>query len=183
MLLYGIHHGIWVKVDRRLSVGCLSVISFFGWIVGAHLLSNLPYDPPIPQWIFGFPGIMLGCAIGYSLRLSIRARIAVMSAIMVSSVVVAMVLSNQGAKQMVIPYGIGINCVCLAFLIPGKYDPISHFLASQTYGIYLVHPMVGSVLGYLLVDHMSIYGIAAMTLIGSILMVTAIQRTPLRRFV
>jgi peptidoglycan/LPS O-acetylase OafA/YrhL len=183
ILLYGIHYGIWVKVDRRLSVGCLIVISYIGWIVGTHLLPNLHYDPPFPQWIFGVPGIMLGCAIGYSLRLSIRTRIAVLIVIMVSSLVVSIVQLNQGTIQMVIPYGIGISSVCLAFLIPGKSDPISHFLASLTYGIYLVHPMIGSILQFVLRESISVYGLGALTVIGSMFMVALIQRTLLRRFV
>ncbi len=183
MLLYWFHHGIWVKLDRRLSVVCLIVISFVGWIVGSFFLSKLPFDPPFPQWVFGFPGIMLGCAIGYSLRLTNRARIKVTIGIMVLSVVVAMALSKQGAQQMVIPYGIGISCVCLAFLFPGRGDPISHFLASLTYGIYLVHPMIVSVIHFLFADSISDYRVAVLTLIGSMFMVALILRTPLRRFV
>jgi peptidoglycan/LPS O-acetylase OafA/YrhL len=187
LLIYVIHRVVWSKVDQRLTVGCLVVISFSVWFIGAHfltnLLSNYRYTPPFPQWVFGFPGILVGCAIGYSLGLSKRARITAMIAIMASSVIMAILLSNQGIRQTVIPYGIGITCVCLLFMIPGKSDPISHFLASLTYGIYLVHPMVVSVIHFLFADSISIYGVAVLTLIGSMSMVVLIQQTPLRRFV
>ena len=152
LLLAFIHRKI---VGIRESYTIISAI-FIGalCVFGCSIAQFYLYAPtPLAQWIFGLPAIPLGFAIG---RIKILPDARVMKKYFMLLILLTLVASigcvifvrlNHGtwidySIKFAVRYFVSSLIFCAALVWRGKLDFISAGLASLSYGIYLVHPLV-----------------------------------------
>lgn len=134
-------------ITTAISIGALCI---FGCSV---IQSQLQPPTPLAQWVLGLPAIPLGFAIG---RIKILQRtedrkkyfvFVILSTL--AACVGCMVFDRLShgiwlnySSKFAIRYFASMVIFCSALHWRGKLDPISASLASLSYGIYLVHPLV-----------------------------------------
>jgi surface polysaccharide O-acyltransferase-like enzyme len=93
------------------------------------------------------------------------------------------ILQHFGLGGPVIPHGIGLILVCLAYCWDIGGDGIVASAAPLTFGIYLIHPLVIHALRRVptMEDHYVLF--VLLTVCVSALATLVLMRTPLRRFV
>jgi peptidoglycan/LPS O-acetylase OafA/YrhL len=87
-------------------------------------------------------------------------------------------LAYYDYSNLVVAYGIAIVLVCAAFLRKGKWDPISEKGASLTYGIYLIHPFVYSLLRIVGIAELNPWLIMVVVFLLSSLTTLILKKTP-----
>ncbi len=139
---------------------------------------------PLPQWLFGLSSLPLGIAIGRCCYIiNKRTEILLMTTIASVAIISCLLLVKMGYTNLALPYSIGTVLVCIAHLWHGHYGKLTQFAAPLTYGIYLIHPLVGNVLESFIIFKQSIWlGIFA-TFFVSALVTLCIKRSFLRIFV
>jgi peptidoglycan/LPS O-acetylase OafA/YrhL len=161
-------------------------------VCGCSILQSR-FQPPTPlrQWILGAPAIVLGLAVG---RITLvrkardRRNLYVLAALSTAVACIAVVLlcggpSSDYAAKFAIRYCISVAVICSALHWRGSLDPISRKLASLSYGVYLVHPLVLISLYELriAVQHRLVSLLLALFISAAITAV--LKKTPLRQFV
>jgi surface polysaccharide O-acyltransferase-like enzyme len=139
---------------------------------------------PLPQWEFGLSAIPLGIAVGRCLTIPSRERRRLL--LLLIALIVAIecqMLQWLGLGSPVIPHGIGLALVCLAYWWETRGNIVVASLASLTFGVYLIHPLVIHVLRRTSAtnDHYVLF--ILLTVCISALATLILMRTPLRRFV
>jgi len=144
--------------------------------------TNLPR--PLPQWEFGLAALPLGVALGKCHMVPSRDRQRLLLAgIALIVAIECQVLHRLGFGTSVVPHGIAVLLVCLAYGWPIQGGRIALSMAPLAFGVYLIHPLVGHALrgvpqisgSYGLVIPLTVSVAALVTLI--------LKRTPLKRFV
>lgn len=134
-------------ITTAISIGALCV---FGCSV---IQSRLQPPTPLAQWVLGLPAIPLGFAVG---RIKILQRVEDRKkyfVLIILSTMAACIASILLAKfsngtwfdfgtKFAFRYFVSLVIFCSALHWRGKLDPISALLASLSYGIYLIHPLV-----------------------------------------
>jgi surface polysaccharide O-acyltransferase-like enzyme len=123
-------------------------------IFGCSLIQSRLQPPmPLAQWILGLPAIPLGFAIG---RINVLERnedrrkyfvFVILSAMAASAACIVLAWVSHGTwldfgSKFAIRYFVSIIIFCSALIWRGHLDPISRKMASLSYGIYLIHPLV-----------------------------------------
>lgn len=193
-LVLGLVHRRIVKVPDRSTVVVAAII-------GAMCVFGLPFlqfgvalAAPFAQWVFGFSAIPLGLAIGRTAVLPSpkdRRNLFLLIGFLVGAACAAhMVLAQlrSGAwldqnGNHALRYFIAVIAVCSALHWRGSLDRVSELLASSSYGIYLVHPLVATFLVRVGVLEQHPLVLLGLVLTASILITLAFQRTRLRQFV
>ncbi len=139
---------------------------------------------PLPQWEFGMAAIPLGMAVGRCLMIPSRDRQRLL--LLVIALIVAIeceTLQWLGFGSPAIPYGIGLVLVCLAYCWEIRSDIVVTSLASLTFGVYLIHPLVAHALRRVPAtnDHYVVF--ILLTVCISALATLVLMKTPLKRFV
>jgi peptidoglycan/LPS O-acetylase OafA/YrhL len=177
-----------LKIATAIAIGALCV---FGCSV---IQSRLQPPTPLAQWTLGLPAIPLGFAVG---RIQIlqrkedRKKYSVLTILATMAAFVACVMLALFSHGTWFDYGtklaarhfVSVVLVFCAFHWRGKLDSVSASLASLSYGVYLIHPLV------VVPFHQS--GIAEQhplvllffVLSISLLITLILQKTPLKRFV
>lgn len=175
-------------IKTAISIGALCV---FG---SSIVQSRLHLPTPLAQWTLGLPAIPLGFAIG---RIKIIQRIEerkryfmliILSTMAACLACMVFARISQGtwfdySTKFAIRYFASFVIFCSALHWRGRLDPISTNLASLSYGIYLVHPLV--------VVPFYQFGIAVqhpllllfLVLSVSSLITFILRKTPLKQFV
>jgi len=134
-------------IITAISIGALCV---FGCSI---IQSHLRPPTPLTQWILGLPAIPLGFAIG---RIKILQKtedrkkyfmFVILSALAACAGCIVFDRLSHGiwlnySSKFAVRYFVSLIIFCAALHWRGKLDPISASLASLSYGIYLVHPLV-----------------------------------------
>jgi surface polysaccharide O-acyltransferase-like enzyme len=138
---------------------------------------------PLPQWEFGLAAIPLGIAMGRCLEISPR-ELQRLSLLMISLAIVigCQILNSRGFDSAVVPYGIGVSLVCIAYSWEIRSDILVSSLAPLTFGVYLIHPLVAYGLQQILTPDGSYSLFVLLTVCISALVVLALKRTPIRQF-
>jgi len=193
-MLLGLVHQRIVKVPDVLIVviaafaGALCVFSF------PFVQSRMSLGVPFEQWTFGLPAIPLGLAIGRAAALPDHKKrrnsyllIGFSVAVACAAYIVFMGLRHgiwfDRGSDHAIRYLIAAAAVCSALHWRGKLDPISKTLASSSYGVYLVHPLMVVFLSRVGVLGQRPVVLLCLVLVASILMTLALRRTRLKQFV
>jgi peptidoglycan/LPS O-acetylase OafA/YrhL len=145
-----LHRGLW----RAASLGVVAWLALAGVCVAVlpWALGDPPSAPlPVPQFTFAAPSVLWGMAIAYAARLEGRRRgvgLAVpVVAVYVSAAALAILGATSGVDDLFFAYGPGVVLVCAGVVWPGPpLGRAAAALAPLTYGIYLAHPLVLSVL-------------------------------------
>ena len=134
-------------ITTAISIGALCV---FGCSI---IQSRLQPPTPLAQWVLGLPAIPLGFVIG---RIKILQRtedrkkyfvLVILSTLAACVGCIAFDRLSHGiwlnySSKFAIRYFVSMVIFCSALHWRGKLDPVSVNLASLSYGIYLVHPLV-----------------------------------------
>ncbi len=175
-------------ITTAISIGALCI---FGCSV---IQSQLHPPTPLAQWTLGLPVIPLGFAIG---RIKILPRtedrkkyfVFVILSTLTACVgcVVFDRLShgiwlNYGSK-FAIRYFVSLIIFCSALHWRGKLDLVSANLASLSYGIYLVHPLVLVFLYRIGIAMQHPFLLLFIVLSISLLITFVLKKTPLKQFV
>lgn len=175
-------------ITAATSIGALCI---FGCAI---VQSRIQPPTPLAQWILGLPAIPLGFAIGRAKilqRIEDRKRYFVLIILSTMAACVAcMVLARFSygtwfdyGSIFAIRYFASLVIFCSALHWRGKLDPISARLASLSYGIYLIHPLV--VVPFYQIGIAVQYPFLLLFLVLSIssLITFILKKTPLKQFV
>jgi len=193
LLLTSIHRRILGIPDSYTIITAISIgaLCIFGCSV---IQSQLQPPTPLAQWTLGLPVIPLGFAIG---RIKILQRaedrkkyfvFVILSTL--TACVGCMVFDrlshgtwlNYGSK-FAIRYLVSVVIFCSALHWRGKLDPVSANLASLSYGIYLVHPLVLVPLYRFSIAIQHPFLLLFLVLSISSLITFILRKTPLKQFV
>jgi peptidoglycan/LPS O-acetylase OafA/YrhL len=164
-----------------LSAAAIGAVMLIAYAMGWSLHRGIR---PLAQWQFGLLAVPLGFAIGRCLMISSRpVRTALLSTISLTVMAVYAVLDVYGSASPVLPYVLAVVLVCLACVRPGRNNAFTASLASLTFGVYLLHPMVAYGLRPFLAADPHYVMFIALTAGISGLVTLGPMRTPVRRFV
>jgi surface polysaccharide O-acyltransferase-like enzyme len=177
-----------VTIPTAISIGALCI---FGCAI---IQSRIQPPTPLTQWILGLPAVPLGFAIG---RAKILERIEdrkkyfvliILSTMAACAACMLLARFSYGAwfdysGIFAIRYFASLVIFCSALHWRGTLDPVSTHLASLSYGIYLVHPLV--VVPFyqfgISVQHPLLLLFLVLTVSSLITMI--LKRTPVKQFV
>ncbi len=161
-----------VGISFILLVLCPVVMVFF----------ELPL--PVPQWLFGLPAVLLGVAIGMAhSRLNCSKQRLFYLMLVLSTVFICLLMKHLGYRRLATPYSIAVVLVCGAFVWNGRLRKSLHKWASLTYGIYLIHPLVGMMLRHGGMDRVSPWVMMLVVFLLSSVITLILQKTPLNQFI
>ena len=102
---------------------------------------------PFPQWIYAAPSILFGLAIGVIVQQAERRdQVALFAGVVGVLWLTCMGLWLQGVPIAAPQYALGLPLVCCAYLWPARGHPTIKAWGDLSFGIYLIHPWVGSLL-------------------------------------
>jgi peptidoglycan/LPS O-acetylase OafA/YrhL len=93
-----------------------------------------------------------------------------------------LVLRAQGRAGLVTPYVLGVGLVCLAYTWQAKASTFITALASLTFGVYLIHPIVAYGTRQILTANRHAAASILLTAGISGLITWGLMKTPVRRF-
>ena len=175
-------------ITTAISIGALCI---FGCSI---IQSRLLLPTPLAQWTLGLPAIPLGFAIG---RIKILQRIedrtkyfmlVILSTM--AACVASMVLARFSygtwfdfGTKFSVRYFVSLLMFCCALHWRGRLDPISADLASLSYGIYLIHPLVTVPFYQFGIATQHPFLLLFLVLSVSSLITYILRKTPLKQFV
>ncbi len=182
-LVYGLNR--WTsQIDHVFMVYAGTAIGLIVLIL--HEAAPLTYGwmRPLPQWEFGLAAIPLGFAIGRCTMIpSRRTQQILLSMISIAILVTCVILMALGYATSVVPYTLGILLVCLAYGWRTHDNAIVAVLAPLTFGVYLIHPLIGYGLRQFIASEQHCTAFIGLTVCFSGLVTMALMKTPARRFV
>ncbi len=175
-------------ITTAISIGALCV---FGCSI---IQSHLHPPTPLAQWILGLPAIPIGFAIG---RIKILQRtedrkkyfmFIILSALAACVGCVVFDRLSHGvwlnySSKFAIRYFVSLVIFCSALHWRGKLDPLSASMASLSYGIYLIHPLVLVPFYQLGIAIQHPLLLLFLVLSVSSLIIFILRKTPLKQFV
>ena len=153
----------------------------------ASVVGSVSQIAPIPQWIYAAPSILFGLAIGVIVQQSQRRhQVALFAGVIGVLWLTCIGLWLQGVRSVVPQYALGVPLVCCAYLWPARGHRALKAWGDLSFGIYLIHPLVSSVLEHALLTPLDVeispiprillvYGLSLTATYG-------IRKTPIRRF-
>jgi peptidoglycan/LPS O-acetylase OafA/YrhL len=202
-LLAGAHIHLWYlpyafilgfaiyEINRRTSRANHAVVILTATATGILMLvaratGILPADVPAPlsQWSFGLAAAPLGLAVGRCLMIPSRdTRRLLLSVVSLATLLACIILNSTGFASVAIPYGIGMTLVCIGYTWRARNDAFVAYVASLTFGVYLIHPLISFGLQHLIVanEHHAAFILLTAGISGAITL--GLKKTPLRRFV
>ncbi|MFH1717572.1 MAG: acyltransferase, partial [Planctomycetota bacterium] len=183
-LVVNLLHRRAMRVSSAVTVLVATIVGVLCVFFCSLTMSSTKLPVPVPQWLFGLPGIPLGFAVGrvcYSLKGGLQKKFCFGIILAVEGV--CLLLFRLGYTYLVVQYAIAIVLVCIAFMSTGRSGAQLLKFSSLAYGIYLVHPLVGSVLyaaGIRAVDPLLMVFVIFLISSATTLI---LQKTPLRQFV
>ncbi|HGY11578.1 MAG TPA: acyltransferase [Desulfobacterales bacterium] len=165
-------------IVASLLAGAGFILIFLCRIAMVHL--NIPV--PFPQWTFALPAIPLGVTIGIMYSAGSNKNKHIFFTAMIATTILINIYGNISYDKILIPYSYAIILVCGAFTWSGKFDFISHEWASLCFGIYLIHPLVASVLSRSCMGQVNPYCMIVIVFLLSSVITLVLKKTPLKQF-
>lgn len=173
---------------KQASAGLMTIVmlSFGGALLAgcAWLIGHRQVEWPALQWLFALPSPLLGFALGRTILAADRKLLlAVVVGTSLLAVACQALASYADVPSMVTRYATSLALVALAFLWPGRPDRFSQRLTPLLFGIYLTHPLIVRTYMALHLPSLGVFPLALLVFFGSVLLVVALRRTPLRSLV
>ena len=150
----------------------------------SFILSTTPVPVPFSQWLFGLPAVFLGFAIGrISALTDTKKQKFYILTTLAASETICLLLVILKFNTLVIPYGIAILLVCAAFIYKGRFDPVTSKVSSLTYGIYLIHPLIFSIIKSLGSNNINDWLLMSLVFIFSAAVSSVLKKTALKIFI
>jgi peptidoglycan/LPS O-acetylase OafA/YrhL len=193
-ILLGLLHRRIAKVPDVFGVVTAALAGALCVLGCSILQSRVLLPTPLPQWTLGLPAIPLGLAIGRASVLPNRKHRRNLYLLIVLSIAVAYVAYTtltglqysiwfDHGSRYTIRYCTAVAAVCSALHWQGRLDRVSKTLGPLSYGIYLVHPMIISVLNRTGMLQEQPLALLCLVLAASILITLVLKKTPLRQFI
>lgn len=184
-LLLALFHRLTINISKLV---CIIVSSLVGTLClfGCSILRSRELQTPFEQWILGVPAIPIGFALGYSLILeTAHERRNCYLWINFLMIVTSVTLGLLGYSNIfAINHCISVALVSCALYWRGELDPISHKVATLSYGIYLIHPLVVTFFDSLgLAQQQNPVILLFLVVSISMLITFVLKRTPAKQFV
>ena len=190
----GFVHRRIVKVSERFVIIPAILIGTLAVLVCSMIQSYVMLWAPIVQWALGLPSIPLGFALGRIILVQdVRHKrnfclLATLStATMAIAFVLFVLMDNVTYPRFGIIYAVrycvSVAIVCSALYWQGSLDVISRKLASLSYGIYLIHPLVVVTFYRLGIALQHPLLLLFLVLSISSLITFILKKTPLKQFV
>ena len=166
------------RSSPRLAVSAFwtacAVIVFLtcSWWLAGHELPR-----PWLQWTFGLSAVIIGLALPQMADPRRKCIGAMVLAILISLAGIA--AWSMGWRGLAVPYLVGTVGLAVAWLLPMPAGPYVAWLGSLSYGIYLVHPLVASLLRWATGTHSGTH-LAIVVVVSSTAFVALARRGPLR---
>ncbi len=146
-LCAGVFAALLRRSTRELPVGPVIVatlaLGVAVVVVNAARLRSGTIEWPLLQWLFALPSSLLGFALGASLLTPTRMWLrGVLILAGLGTVACLLVLPWQTPPDLATRYALSLSLVCLAFLWPGRADPLSQRATPLLLGVYLSHPLI-----------------------------------------
>jgi surface polysaccharide O-acyltransferase-like enzyme len=174
-------------ITTAILIGALCV---FGCSI---IQARIHLPTPLTQWTLGLPAIPLGFAIGRIKVLQRNDRKKYFVLIILSTMAAcaaSMVLTRCSygtwfdfSTKFSMRYFVSLLIFCCALHWRGRLDPVSASLASLSYGIYLIHPLVTVPFYRLGIALQRPFLLLFLILSVSSLIIFILKKTPLRQFV
>lgn len=126
----------------------LAIISFF--VICDYVRMNFSLPAPFSQWLFALPSLPVAFIFGYLVR-SVKSAYRLPLLILVYAVVVGVCFYTYRSwrSMSLISYGIGTILTIAAIQYPLPFEKTARKVSALTYGIYLIHPLIASLLDIL----------------------------------
>lgn len=134
---------------RLILAFALSICAFS---LGTFIMKSHRLVIPLAQWSWALPAVFVGLAIGLISQMENRKKRIVTSVVLVVLVAGMCYLSETQETGFLLPYTISVIATAGCFLWSSRSEPtrITQSLVTLTLGIYLVHPLVSSLVSYIL---------------------------------
>jgi len=171
------HISAWVVTLASLLCGAALTV-FNAWLLAPGAIQW-----PALQWLFALPALPFGFALGRAV-LGGRPILVRMAWFAGAAAALGLGLAFAGVvPEMVRRYGVALLLVSLAFLWPGRPEPVSQRLAPLLFGIYLSHPLLVRVYQAAHLPPLPEALFAALIFAAAAALVALLQRSPLRPLV
>jgi len=143
-------HRVIADVPGLLTI-VIAILAGALCVLGCAIIQSCMQPPtPLRQWTLGSPAILLGLAVGQitlQQRAEDRRNLYLFLVLSMAAVCAVLLWIWNGlwadyAVKFAVRYFAAVTLVCFALHWQGNLDPISRKLASLSYGVYLVHPLV-----------------------------------------
>jgi surface polysaccharide O-acyltransferase-like enzyme len=136
----------WTPLRASVTAGALAVLATNA--VAWALAHPLP-DMPVRAWLRVSPAIFWGLAVGQSVRSPTARERGRMLAALTLLAVASSVLSplSGGIEDLPRRFAVAVPLACLGFGWTPRVPSFVRRLSTATFGVYLVHPLIGKLLG------------------------------------
>lgn len=191
LLLVFVHRALADRPNPHIVTAAIlmGVLSVFGFSI---IQSCVQPPTPLRQWVLGAPAIVLGLAVG---RITVqhkaedRRNLYLLTILSPLAAYAALAWLFSGswveyAGTFAFRYCASVAVICFALQRQGTLDPISRKLASLSYGIYLVHPLIMVLLHELRISMRQPFVSFLLVLLFSAVLTEVLKRLPVvRQFV
>lgn len=129
-------------------ISLLLIVSACSFYFCDYIRMNYNLMAPFSQWLFALPSLPVGFAFGYIVR-SVKTTYQPFLFILICIITIftCFYTYRQWDSRTVVSYGVGTWLTILAVQYQLPYEKTAKQFSALTYGIYLIHPLVISVLG------------------------------------
>ncbi|MCF7972708.1 MAG: acyltransferase [Phycisphaerae bacterium] len=170
-------------VSIRIMLGF--ALSIFAFALSILMLSRYRSVVPLAQWSWGLPAVFIGITLGLILQLEQSHKRIMISAVLTLFVVGISWFNRVQHQGLALSYSIAVVLTAGCLLWPGhlRLSRGSQWLVSLTLGIYLIHPLVGSIIRHMMWFDMPLMAVPPVIFTLSALLTQAIKKTPFRAIV
>lgn len=174
------------KFRDEIKLTINSILIVVSFVLGKGILQAEHINIPFPQWAWGIPAVFIGTTIGLICLIKGKKKY-IYSGVLIALVMLVGTIVSTKQHQLNVPYGIAILLTILSLMISDDsqskaWDVVKH-LATMTFGVYLIHPLISSLLHAITLNQIPKYLIPIIVFVISIICVSLMKKTLLQKIV
>jgi hypothetical protein len=145
------------RIPPAWAAGIASAAAVVATLVVARAMELELPDMPVRAWLRVSPALLWGLALGQSARArdaagrtAILLPVALLAAATLLAPPTAVSGIDAATEDLPRRFGVAVLLACVGFGCPVAVPPIVRRASTRTFGVYLVHPLVGKILGAVL---------------------------------